>query len=66
MSDVTYEMTEGARLVDHRPMNDTALQVPPPDFLPRLGGNIDVPKPTIAAVDGIAQGGGFLLAQQGI
>ncbi|ALE73343.1 Enoyl-CoA hydratase [Pseudonocardia sp. Ae168_Ps1] len=49
---------------DLKEMNDTALTVPPPDFLPQLGRNIDVAKPTIAAVNGIAFGGGFLLAQQ--
>ncbi|MDN5931038.1 MAG: enoyl-CoA hydratase-related protein [Pseudonocardia sp.] len=49
---------------DLKEMNDVALQVPPPDFLPQLGRNIEVPKPTIAAVNGIAYGGGFLLAQQ--
>ncbi|MHA6783487.1 enoyl-CoA hydratase/isomerase family protein [Pseudonocardia saturnea] len=49
---------------DLKEMNETALTVPPPDFLPQLGRNIDVVKPTIAAVNGIAYGGGFLLAQQ--
>ncbi|MCU1683025.1 MAG: paaG [Amycolatopsis sp.] len=49
---------------DLKEMNETALTVPPPDFLPQLGRNIDVGKPTIAAVNGIAYGGGFLLAQQ--
>ena len=41
----------------------TGLAVPPPDFLPQFGRNIDVPKPTIAAVNGVAYAGGFLLAQ---
>ena len=49
---------------DLKEMADTALEVPPPDFLPRFGRNIDVPKPTIAAVNGVAYAGGFLLAQQ--
>jgi enoyl-CoA hydratase/carnithine racemase len=44
-------------------MADTALTVPPPDFVPQFGRNIDVPKPTIAAVNGVAWAGGFLLAQ---
>jgi enoyl-CoA hydratase/carnithine racemase len=44
-------------------MATTALEIPPPDFLPQFGRNIPVEKPTIAAVNGIAYGGGFLLAQ---
>ena len=44
-------------------MASAALEVPPPDFLPQFGRNIAVDKPTIAAVNGIAYGGGFLLAQ---
>lgn len=48
---------------DLREMADGALQVPPPDFLPQLGRNIDVDKPVIAAVNGVAYAGGFLLAQ---
>ncbi|HEX3591443.1 MAG TPA: enoyl-CoA hydratase-related protein [Pseudonocardiaceae bacterium] len=48
---------------DLKEMADTALTVPPPDFLPQFGRNIDVPKPTIAAVNGVAYAGGFLLAQ---
>jgi enoyl-CoA hydratase/carnithine racemase len=44
-------------------MADTALAVPPPDFLPHFGRNVEVAKPTIAAVNGLALAGGFLLAQ---
>ena len=44
-------------------MANTALEVPPPDFLPQFGRNIAVEKPTIAAVNGVAYAGGFLLAQ---
>lgn len=49
---------------DLKEMAETALQVPPPDFLPQFGRNIEVRKPTIAAVNGVAYAGGFLLAQQ--
>ncbi|WP_224389714.1 enoyl-CoA hydratase/isomerase family protein [Pseudonocardia sp. ICBG1293] len=49
---------------DLKEMASASLQVPPPDFLPQFGRNIDVPKPTIAAVNGVAYAGGFLLAQQ--
>ena len=48
---------------DLKEMAEASLQVPPPDFLPRLGHNIHTAKPVIAAVNGIAYGGGFLLAQ---
>jgi enoyl-CoA hydratase/carnithine racemase len=48
---------------DLKEMADTALQVPPPDFLPQFGRNLQVAKPTIAAVNGVAYAGGFLLAQ---
>ncbi len=48
---------------DLKEMADDALTVPPPDFLPQFGRNIEVAKPTIAAVNGVAYAGGFLLAQ---
>ncbi len=48
---------------DLKEMAETALTVPPLDFAPQFGRNIDVPKPTIAAVNGVAWAGGFLLAQ---
>ena len=49
---------------DLKEMSETALTVPPPDFAPEFGRNIEVAKPTIAAVNGVAFAGGFLLAQQ--
>ena len=49
---------------DLKEMAENQLQVPPPDFLPYLGRNIEVDKPVIAAVNGVAYAGGFLLAQQ--
>ena len=48
---------------DLKEMADTALEVPPPDFLPYLGRNLRVDKPVIAAVNGVAYAGGFFLAQ---
>ena len=48
---------------DLKEMADTGLTVPPPDFVPQFGWTIDVTKPTIAAVNGVAYAGGFLLAQ---
>ena len=41
----------------------TGLGVPPRGFLPIIGDNISVTKPTIAAVNGVAYAGGWLLAQ---
>lgn len=48
---------------DLKEMSETALAVPPRDMFPALGDNIEVTKPTIAAVNGVAFAGGFLLAQ---
>lgn len=48
---------------DLKEMAEEQLQVPPPDFVPQLGRNVHVTKPTIAAVNGVAFAGGFLLAQ---
>lgn len=48
---------------DLKEMADTSLEVPPPDFIPHLNRNVKVDKPVIAAVNGIAYAGGFMLAQ---
>jgi enoyl-CoA hydratase/carnithine racemase len=48
---------------DLKEMASTKLQVPPPDFAPQPGRTIQIDKPIIAAVNGNAYGGGFLLAQ---
>ena len=45
-------------------MADTSLTVPPRDFVVHLGRTLMVDKPVIAAVNGVAYAGGFLLAQQ--
>jgi enoyl-CoA hydratase/carnithine racemase len=49
---------------DLKEMADTGMKVPSLDLVPQFGRNIDVPKPTIAAVNGVAAAGGFMLAQQ--
>ncbi len=48
---------------DLKEMSSIALEVPPPDFLPVFGRTISVEKLTIAAVNGVAYAGGFLLSQ---
>lgn len=48
---------------DLKEMAAGGLEVPPPDFLPVFGRVVQVDKPTIAAVNGVAFAGGFLLAQ---
>jgi enoyl-CoA hydratase/carnithine racemase len=44
-------------------MAATALKVPPPDFIPYLHRTVPMEKPVIAAVNGVALAGGFLLTQ---
>jgi enoyl-CoA hydratase/carnithine racemase len=48
---------------DLKEMAAQGLEVPPRDMTPNLGRNLQVTKPVIAAVNGPAFGGGFLLAQ---
>jgi len=48
---------------DLKEMSASALRVPPPDFLPYLQRTVKTDKPVIAAVNGVAFAGGFLLAQ---
>ncbi|WP_109526726.1 MULTISPECIES: enoyl-CoA hydratase/isomerase family protein [Nocardia] len=48
---------------DLKEMSQNQLTIPPIDFVPQFGRNIEVLKPTIAAVNGAAFAGGFLLAQ---
>lgn len=44
-------------------MAETAFTVPPKDFIPILRRTVETDKPAIAAVNGVALAGGFLLAQ---
>ncbi len=48
---------------DLKEMAQTGLKVPPTASLPQIGRTITVDKPVIAAVNGAAYAGGFLLAQ---
>lgn len=48
---------------DLKEMVETGMKVPPPDFIPSLYDNVQVSKPTIAAVNGVAFAGGWLIAQ---
>ena len=48
---------------DLKEMAAEGLTVPPPDFLPQFQRNLASPKPLIAAVNGLAFAGGFLLVQ---
>lgn len=48
---------------DLKEMVETGMRAPPPGFIPSLGDNLQVTKPTIAAVNGTAFGGGWLIAQ---
>ncbi|HEU4399594.1 MAG TPA: enoyl-CoA hydratase/isomerase family protein, partial [Actinomycetota bacterium] len=48
---------------DLKEMAALGMRVPPKDMAPQLGRNLHVTKPVIAAVNGVALGGGFLLAQ---
>ena len=48
---------------DLKEMAATGLKVPPREFLPQFGRTVAVDKPIIAAVNGVAYAGGFLLAQ---
>ncbi|WP_300303399.1 enoyl-CoA hydratase-related protein [Ferrovibrio sp.] len=49
--------------MDLKEAADTMLGVPPRDFLPVIGDSVNVTKPVIAAVNGVAYAGGWLLVQ---
>jgi enoyl-CoA hydratase/carnithine racemase len=44
-------------------MVETKMQVPPRDLFPLPGDNMELSKPTIAAVNGVAFAGGWMIAQ---
>jgi enoyl-CoA hydratase/carnithine racemase len=48
---------------DLKEMVETGMKVPPPDFIPSPYDNIQLSKPTIAAVNGVAFAGGWLISQ---
>jgi enoyl-CoA hydratase/carnithine racemase len=48
---------------DLKEMVETGMRVPPPDFIPAVYDNVQLTKPTIAAVNGVAFAGGWLISQ---
>src|SRR5512146_1187433 len=48
---------------DLKEMTETHLTVPPRDMVPVPGDNVELTKPTIAAVNGVAFAGGWMIAQ---
>lgn len=48
---------------DLKAMVETGMQVPPRDFFPLPYDNVELSKPTIAAVNGVAFAGGWMIAQ---
>lgn len=48
---------------DLKEMMETKLAIPPRDMFPFPGDNIELTKPTIAAVNGVAFAGGWMIAQ---
>jgi enoyl-CoA hydratase len=48
---------------DLKEMVETGMKVPPRDLFPVPGDNIELSKPTIAAVNGVAFAGGWMIAQ---
>ena len=48
---------------DLRELAENSMEGPAKDWVPIIGENIEVSKPTIAAVNGAAMAGGFLMAQ---
>src|SRR5215471_6603673 len=48
---------------DLKEMVETGMSVPPRDMMPVPGDTIELSKPTIAAVNGVAYAGGWMIAQ---
>ncbi|HKU37993.1 MAG TPA: enoyl-CoA hydratase-related protein [Polyangiales bacterium] len=48
---------------DLKEMTETGMQVPPRDMFPVPGDTLEISKPTIAAVNGVAFAGGWMIAQ---
>lgn len=49
--------------MDLKEASENSLQVPPRDYMPIVGDAIHLTKPTIAAVNGVAYAGGWMLVQ---